>query len=467
MKEKQSYNRKQISDIKNIVESVLQIDHSRDSNIEEALKAANDTEFMSEIGQKYIDRLNGIYNHNEESRTCIVCQKKGAKNRVVCNRCIDKYRKFSLNPVSAFADTIDDLVDGDGFVRLKVKDLFSEVFKKHTTEEAEELFICGTKTTTPKVEEISSDWPKPWLYFRVAMILFISFVILECAVVFLDSTLSIPGLFFIGVLIVPLSVLVMFFELNAPRNISFYRIAEIFAVGGCSSILVALLLFKIVPTDGSLGVIDALMVGIVEETAKLFITVRYFRIMRSEGKKIYLLNALLIGAAVGAGFAVFESAGYAFVQMLGAETIEDAATVVLDVGSMLGSVFIRGVLSPGNHLAWTAIAGFAAVKYSKKGFFRVKDFFSIKFLAVFIYPILFHAVWDMNIEILGIPLLKQLVLIVFTWIVLLVFIDNGLDEINIICRERLARKIERERADINEAIEMAEKMAMEGDFTES
>lgn len=50
------------------------------------------------------------------------------------------------------------------------------------------------------------------------------------------------------------------------------------------------------------------MIGIIEEVEKI-VVVAYF--LRGKKEK-YILNVLLIGAAVGTGCAVFESAGYAF-----------------------------------------------------------------------------------------------------------------------------------------------------------
>ena len=46
---------------------------------------------------------------------------------------------------------------------LNWKILFTDVSKKHTTEEAEEIFIVSTRKTTPSVYEVSKDWPHPWL----------------------------------------------------------------------------------------------------------------------------------------------------------------------------------------------------------------------------------------------------------------------------------------------------------------
>lgn len=42
--------------------------------------------------------------------------------------------------------------------------MFSEVFKPHTKNEADEIFIAGTAKTTPAICDISEEWGKPWLF---------------------------------------------------------------------------------------------------------------------------------------------------------------------------------------------------------------------------------------------------------------------------------------------------------------
>src|SRR5207244_7482217 len=58
-----------------------------------------------------------------------------------------------------------------------------------------------------------------------------------------------------------------------------------------------------------LGQLGPLSPGIIEEVAKLATVVL---VVRQATRYKYILNGMLFGAAVGVGFAVFESAGYAF-----------------------------------------------------------------------------------------------------------------------------------------------------------
>ena len=56
-----------------------------------------------------------------------------------------------------------------GSVDINLRKLFSEVFKSHSNDEAEEIFISGTKKTTPPLSQISENLGKPWLFSRILL----------------------------------------------------------------------------------------------------------------------------------------------------------------------------------------------------------------------------------------------------------------------------------------------------------
>lgn len=56
----------------------------------------------------------------------------------------------------SWIDSLNEYVGNDRPADLNWKILFSDVFKSHTTEEAEEIFIWGTKKTTPDMCSISN-----------------------------------------------------------------------------------------------------------------------------------------------------------------------------------------------------------------------------------------------------------------------------------------------------------------------
>ncbi len=245
-------------------------------------------------------------------------------------------------------------IGNHGNSELKISNLFSAVFKKHSKEEGEKVFIAGTKYTTPAISDIPHSWPHPWVFSRVFLVLIVTyFLLLACTYLF-DNSNTIPGLMVIGSFAVPFSVLLFFFETNAPRNISVFDVVRMFFIGGVAALVATLVIYSIIPV-GKLNYFNALLVGFIEETGKMIIVALFIRSLNSK----YILNGLLIGAAVGAGFAAFESLGYAFNYSV------DAAFLFKDIHiageTMLNVIFSRGWQSIGGHVAWAAITGAALV----------------------------------------------------------------------------------------------------------
>lgn len=126
---------------------------------------------------------------------------------------------------------------------------------------------------------------------------------------------------------------------------------------------------------------------------------------------------MLIGACVGAGFAAFESAGYAFVVFF-----EDG------IGGMFGNILVRGLLAPGGHVAWAAITGGAIAFASKGERPKLSVLTSKAFLRIFILSVILHTLWDCPL-LSGLPIIKYAGLVVLVWIVVMILIDMGLDQL--------------------------------------
>ena len=299
------------------------------------------------------------------------------------------------------------MTGGTDHVELNMKDLVSNVLNSHSQEDAEEIFICGTSKTTPDFQNVSSAWPRPWLYSRVFLILAITFVCLLILCRDFGNTMAVPGLVFIGALAMPFSILIFFFEVNVPRNISIFEVTKIFFIGGVMSLLMTSLLYAFLEIR-TLDTSGAFMVGFAEEVGKV-IVVAYFI---SSAKKKYILNGLLIGAAVGAGFAVFETAGYIM------------KSQSLDV------LYLRGVLSLGGHVAWAGLTGAALAMVKEDRPLSMEHLTNIKFLQFLAVAIILHGIWDMpSSNHFSLPVV-QMGLVVVVWVFLLVMIHAGLRQIS-------------------------------------
>ncbi len=329
---------------------------------------------------------------------------------------------------SSIVGGINEYIGNSNEVNLNWKDLFVDVFKKHTTQEAEDIFICGTSRTTPPLSEVSECWPKPWLYSRVFLCFVITYVLLYICSVAFNNPNAYPGLIIVGSFAVPFTTLVMFLEVNAYKNISVYDVMKFFLIGGCASLVVTLFLFNldIVDTDLS-STWGAMMVGVIEEVGKLVIV---YILIKQLSTCNYILSALLAGACVGAGFAAFESAGYAMRPMLQIANLAGAYGMGIPGGDLMdaatSSIYLRGILAPGGHVAWAAITGAALVIAKGSGPLTAEVFSSGRFWKIFAIPVVLHGLWDAPIFD---GYLKLTALIIVVWIVVLILINMGLDEV--------------------------------------
>jgi len=420
----------------------------------------------SSIGLAYKNKMLGVIKDNDDG-TCLFCKGQCGKNVVICDACDRKLDakigqktvtpaenpsatlmnntisstvtkavegdavatavemgktaiKFADKGVKTFANKVNELAGGEGEVELRFKDFFSEIFKKHSSQDAEKIFICGTSLTTPDEKYISSEWPRPWLYSRVMVLLFASFYLLMMCWTMFGNYNVIPDIIFVGSCIMPVTVLIFFFEINVPRNLSIFTTIKVFFVGGAASLIVTLLLFEVFPV-GELNYGGAIVVGFVEEVGKAVIVV--ITIKKTNRCK-YIFNGLLLGGAVGAGFAAFESAGYAFNIYLSSNGAENA------YNNMVHNIYLRGFLSPGGHVAWAAITG-AAIMISLGGRqYNNQCLKDKRFISMFAMSIIMHAIWDCPLTVFGSELLKIVILIVMAWIILAVIIHNALGEVN-------------------------------------
>lgn len=283
--------------------------------------------------------------------------------------------------------------------------LYSGIFENHSSSEAEEIFIYGTKKTTPTLRDIASTVPHPWLYARVIIAFVLTFFILLFAASLYGNSNAIPGIILVGSFAVPISTLILFYELNVWRNVSIYETLKTFLIGGCASLLVSLRFYA------EFDQLSPILISLIEEGGKAIITCYFL----TKLGKISILSGLLVGSAVGAGFAAFESAGYAYNYLTNVGWLE-----------MMQVIFLRAILTPGGHVAWTAVAGAALAIAAKKR--HKMDFLNLlhwSFLLIFVIPIFLHALWDVD----GLTMFSYFVLIMIIWLVVIVFVDRGLREI--------------------------------------
>lgn len=300
-------------------------------------------------------------------------------------------------------------------------EMFSEVIRKRKDEEVEDYFLVGTLATTPTLLEINTAWPKPWAFFKVFMVSLIVYLGFVFALNIFGNIKLVPGLIITGSFMIPFALLIFFFEVNVPRNISLYQVIKLVFFGGILSLILSLFLFRTTGLDSWLGAASA---GIIEEIGKAGALLLVINRLQYR----WTLNGMLFGAAVGAGFAAFESAGYALERLL-----------AYGGGAMLDNITHRGFLSMvGGHVLWTSMVGAGLWRIRGDHNFSFQMVKDPRFLRVLGIAMGLHMIWNMPFHL---PLyLKEIALGFIAWVVILGLIQDGLNQIHKAQQEYLMSK---------------------------
>mgnify|MGYP004531507233 CR=1 FL=1 len=350
--------------------------------------------------------------YKNEVITCPECGTAVKTTDDVCSEC--GYPLQKKNPQNIINENLDKITGAKSKSYVTFKDLFKDTFKKHSEEEIDDLFVCGGNKTTPDLKDVDPKKATAWVYFKILVFFIIAYIPTRIGYLQYGNLNFLPAMIMLGAFAVPITVLIFFYEINIFRNIPFYKVVKYFLLGGALSLILAILFFSLDFNTDIRTYSGALMVGVIEEVAKATIVAIF--LFRSK-KSNYILDGLLIGAAVGAGFAAFETAGYILRYGLqGGNAV------------MLNTIKVRGFLAPGGHVAWAAIEG-AALMYVK-GFEKLdkKHLNDRRFLLMCLIPIVLHGIWDMPIN--SPYAIVQITVSVLAWLVIIYFINLGLKQID-------------------------------------
>ena len=301
----------------------------------------------------------------------------------------------------------------------RIKEFFSEAFRKHTKDEVEEYFTVGTPSTTPDISKVDTSWPRPWVFFRTFFSTIAVYFLFVQALKMFPNVNLVPGLIMVGSFAVPVSTLVFFMEINARRNVSLYQVLRLVFAGGIFSLIFSLTLYQM-GSALQLDWLGASVAGIVEEPGKLLALLLVVNIPKYR----YTLNGLLFGAAIGTGFASFESAGYALTAGMSAPGF-DAAVI-----AMTDTIMERGMLSPFAHIAWTGMCGAALWKVKGERKFSIGMVGDIRFLRIFAIAVAMHMLWNSPLLLTRLTYYGKFIGIgVVAWIIILALIQDGLKQL--------------------------------------
>jgi RsiW-degrading membrane proteinase PrsW (M82 family) len=323
---------------------------------------------------------------------------------------------------------IRNLASTDKLEGFSLSQTFGQAFAKHGADQVEEYMMVGSARTTPPIELVETGWPKPWMFFRLLTLFVVATAALYGVWKFTGNTPMIPAILIMGAFAVPLSTLMLIFEMNTPRNVSLVLVGKLFVMGGLAALCAVSFEY--------MTAIAGKIPGIVEETAKFAMVLLVVRSARYK----YELNGILFGAAVGAGFAAFETSFYglinAFLPALvqGLQAGGQGGTVInAAVQSMSVNLMVRGVLAPFGHVVWTAIAAgaFWRVKGSQPTSMAMLT--DSRFLKAFLIPVAMHTLWDASILFPNLSFIVNLCLWIGTgltsWYVLFGLVQQGLHQV--------------------------------------
>src|ERR687886_1585421 len=229
------------------------------------------------------------------------------------------------------------------------------------------MYDTSTTDTRPRAPR------RTWLrMFLTGLVLWI----LTVVVTFVTGNPNlIPTLVLLGSFLVPVSFVVWAFGRRHSGEITAELLFSTFVTGGILGVLAASLLetYLLHPSPGLF-----LGVGLIEEAVKLLALAFLTRHLPHK----YARDGLILGAAVGFGFAAFESAGYAFTALFTERG--------LSLMQVVQTELLRGLLAPVGHGLWTAILGGVLFSASGREHFALTGRLVLSYLGVSVL----HALWD-------------------------------------------------------------------------
>jgi RsiW-degrading membrane proteinase PrsW (M82 family) len=207
--------------------------------------------------------------------------------------------------------------------------------------------------------------------------------IIATVVMFLTGNSNLfPTVILIGNFLIPVVFVAFLYDNQHLSALTPEAITKSFCLGGIlgvlgASILEALLIPIPSNINQGLPLTSGLAVGLIEEGCKIAAVMFIARHLR----KNVAMDGLLLGAAVGMGFAALESTGYAFTTFLTSHGF---------VGASIAETVIRGVLAPFGHGVWTAILASTLFSASTPERFRVNGWVLLAYLFVSVL----HGLWD-------------------------------------------------------------------------
>ena len=214
------------------------------------------------------------------------------------------------------------------------------------------------------------------MWFRILLAGMVFFYVTWTIMIYTEDILYLPTVIMLGSFLIPVVFVYYVYETHGSK-IPIHILGIGFLIGGMLGTLAAGFLEYNVLV--SLNFLPLLMVGLIEELAKLIFPLWVY--LRKEYTSA--AEGIFFGVASGMGFAALETMGYALISV-----IEPGGSIA----ALLDTLIIRGLLSPTNHAAWTGF--FCSVLWSQRKRSSGSPFLDLRVISAFITIVLLHTLWD-------------------------------------------------------------------------
>jgi RsiW-degrading membrane proteinase PrsW (M82 family) len=227
-----------------------------------------------------------------------------------------------------------------------------------------------TVTTQPRARRSGPSWVR---IFVGGLTLWSAAVLVTFAT---RNVNLVPTIILLGSFLIPVTFVTYAFG-HADQVVTAQRIFTAFVYGGVLGVLGASSLeaaFLRQPSGPAY-----LGVGLIEEAVKL----AALWLLARRLPRYTMRDGMVLGAAVGFGFAAFESAGYAFNALF--------TQSGLSLLNLVETEVLRGILAPVGHGLWTAILGGTLFAVAAR---RSRPRLSGAVLGWYLLVALLHGLWD-------------------------------------------------------------------------
>jgi RsiW-degrading membrane proteinase PrsW (M82 family) len=215
-----------------------------------------------------------------------------------------------------------------------------------------------------------------WSWVVTLLVLLAAYSLVFVAVVDTGNPNLVPSMLLLGSLVVPATFVSFARGWSGDQLVPATTVATAVLVGGVVGVVLAAVLEY--GTVRNLGALPMLGVGLIEEGSKLAVAAVLLLLLR---RYRGMGAGILIGVAVGTGFAVLETMGYGFVALLQSGG---------NLGALQQTLFIRGVTSPAGHAAWTGLTCWALWRFVHHATGRR----FAELVGVFAVVVVLHTAWD-------------------------------------------------------------------------